>query len=143
MNLGWKWLGMAAAPLVVAPAIYSFVASLAPSAAVLASAQEATAKALEREGEDQAKVDPSLPAYRAVSGIAGNLNSIGSDTLNNLMTLWAEGFLKAYPNVQPEIEGKGSSTAPAALIAGTAHFGPMSRAMKQQEIDDFEKQFGY
>jgi phosphate transport system substrate-binding protein len=48
-----------------------------------------------------------------------------------------------YPNVQIEIEGKGSSTAPTALVAGTAHFGPMSRPMKAKEIDEFEKIYGY
>jgi phosphate transport system substrate-binding protein len=88
-------------------------------------------------------IDPALPEYRPVEGVSGNLKSIGSDTMNNEMTLWAEGFQAMYPNVQIEIEGKGSSTAPAALIAGTAHFGPMSRPMKAKEIDDFEKRFGY
>lgn len=88
-------------------------------------------------------VDPALPAYQAGSGVSGNLKSIGSDTLNNLMTLWAEGFQSAYPNVKIEIEGKGSSTAPPALIAGTAHFGPMSRPMKANEIEEFEGKFGY
>ena len=91
----------------------------------------------------QSKVDPALPAYKPVSGVSGNLKSIGSDTLNNLMTLWAEGFNAMYPNVKIEIEGKGSSTAPAALIAGTAQFGPMSRPMKAKEEDDFEKKYGY
>jgi phosphate transport system substrate-binding protein len=75
--------------------------------------------------------------------VSGNLKSIGSDTLNNLMTLWAEGFRQRYPNVQVEIEGKGSSTAPPAMVAGTAQFGPMSRPMRGQEIDAFEKKFGY
>ncbi len=88
-------------------------------------------------------IDPKLPDYKAASGVSGSLKSIGSDTLNNLMTLWAEGFKAAYPNVKIEIEGKGSSTAPPALIAGTAQFGPMSRPMKGKEIDDFEKKFGY
>ena len=88
-------------------------------------------------------VDPNLAAYKAVSGVSGSLKSIGSDTLNNLMTLWAEGFMAKYPNVKIEIEGKGSSTAPPALIAGTAQFGPMSREMKKAEIDGFEKKFGY
>lgn len=91
----------------------------------------------------QVKVDPVLPAYTPVSGISGNLVSIGSDTLNNLMTLWAEGFRKQYPNVKIEVEGKGSSTAPPALIAGTAQLGPMSRAMRKSEIDAFEKKYGY
>lgn len=89
------------------------------------------------------RVDEAVPAYAKVGGVSGNLNSIGSDTLNNLMTLWAEGFQKIYPNVRMQIEGKGSSTAPAALIAATAQIGPMSRAMKPTEIDDFEKKFGY
>ncbi|MDP3850116.1 MAG: phosphate ABC transporter substrate-binding protein [Luteolibacter sp.] len=92
---------------------------------------------------EQSHLDPALPDYKAVSGVSGNLNSIGSDTLNNLMTLWAEGFKNAYPNVNIQIEGKGSSTAPPALIEGTAQVGPMSRPMKAEEIDAFEKKFGY
>jgi phosphate transport system substrate-binding protein len=88
-------------------------------------------------------VDPAIPSYKKVGGISGNLNSIGSDTLNNLMTLWAENFKKEYPNVRIQIEGKGSSTAPPALISGTAQLGPMSREMKPSEIDEFEKKFGY
>lgn len=88
-------------------------------------------------------LDPKLPDYKQVGGVSGSLKSIGSDTLNNLMTLWAEGFRQRYPNVQIEIEGKGSSTAPPALVAGTAQFGPMSRPMRGQEIDAFEKKFGY
>jgi phosphate transport system substrate-binding protein len=89
------------------------------------------------------KVDPTLPEYTPVSGISGKLNSVGSDTLNNLMTFWAEEFKKIYPNVTIEIEGKGSGTAPPALIAGTSQLGPMSRKMKAEEIDAFEKKYGY
>lgn len=92
---------------------------------------------------DVLKVDPALPTYKAVSGVSGNLSSVGSDTLNNLMTFWAETFNKFYPNVKIQIEGKGSSTAPPALISGTAQLGPMSRPMKGTEIDVFEKKFGY
>jgi phosphate transport system substrate-binding protein len=91
----------------------------------------------------EAKVDAAIAAYQKTSGIAGNLSSIGSDTLNNVMTLWAETFRKEYPSVQVQVEGKGSSTAPPALIAGTAQLGPMSRAMKADELDAFEKKFGY
>ena len=91
----------------------------------------------------QVAVDPALKPYEKVSGVSGNLNSIGSDTLNNLMTLWAEGFRAIYPNVNIQIEGKGSSTAPPALIEGTAQLGPMSRAMKAAEIDAFEKKYGH
>ena len=88
-------------------------------------------------------LDPALKGYIKVSGVSGNINSIGSDTLNNLMTLWAEGFRKQYPNVKIQIEGKGSSTAPPALIEGTAQLGPMSRAMKNTELDAFERKFRY
>ncbi len=91
----------------------------------------------------QVKVDDNLSDYKPASGVSGSLKSIGSDTMNNLMSYWAEGFKKIYPSVQVEIEGKGSSTAPPALIQGTAQFGPMSRPMKAKEIDDFEKKFGY
>jgi phosphate transport system substrate-binding protein len=92
---------------------------------------------------EQLQVDPAIPAYSKTSGVSGNINSIGSDTMNNLMTLWCEGFTKDYPNVKCQIEGKGSSTAPPALIEGTAQFGPMSRPMKDKEKDEFEKKFGY
>jgi len=89
------------------------------------------------------KVDPKLTTYKKVSGVSGNLNSIGSDTLNNLMTYWVEGFNKKYPNVKIQVEGKGSTTAPPALIENTSQLGPMSREMKNEEMDKFEKKFGY
>jgi phosphate transport system substrate-binding protein len=90
-----------------------------------------------------AAVDSKLPDYKIVTGVSGNVNSIGSDTLNNLMTLWAEDFKKSYPNVNIQIQGAGSSTAPPALTEGTANFGPMSRAMKAEEIQAFEAKHGY
>jgi len=93
--------------------------------------------------EEPVRVDPALPKYEKTGGVSGTLNSIGSDTMNNLMTLWAEGFRKFYPNVKIQVEGKGSSTAPPALIAQTAQIGPMSRPMKDSERDQFEARFGY
>ena len=89
------------------------------------------------------QVDPSVPSYQKTSGVSGNINSVGSDTMNNMMALWAETFRKMYPNVKIQIEGKGSGTAPPALIAGASQFGPMSRAMKAAEIDQFEARYGY
>jgi phosphate transport system substrate-binding protein len=94
-------------------------------------------------GAHAAGIDPALKDYQKQSGVEGSLKSVGSDTLNNVMALWAEGFLKQYPSVKIEIEGKGSGTAPPALISGTAQFGPMSRPMKSGEMDDFEKKYGY
>jgi phosphate transport system substrate-binding protein len=94
-------------------------------------------------GAQALRVDPALPAYQRASGVSGSLSSVGSDTMNNMMTLWAETFKRFYPNVKIQVEGKGSSTAPAALIGGTAQFGPMSRPMRASEIDQFEAKYGY
>jgi len=88
-------------------------------------------------------IDSRYQAYQPTSGVSGSLKSVGSDTLNNVMTLWAEAYKAKYPSVQIEIEGKGSSTAPPALIAGTSQFGPMSRPMKAAESDAFESKYGY
>jgi phosphate transport system substrate-binding protein len=84
-----------------------------------------------------------LPEYQRVSGVSGTLSSIGSDTLANLMTLWTEEFKRQYPNVTIQVQAAGSSTAPPALTEGTASFGPMSRAMKDREIESFESRYGY
>ncbi len=89
------------------------------------------------------KVDPGLPAYKATTGVSGTIKSVGSDTMNNLMALWSDDFNKFYSNAKRAIEGKGSSTAPPAMISGSATFGPMSRPMKAKEQDAFEKAFGY
>jgi len=89
------------------------------------------------------KVDPALPEYSPTSGVSGNLSSVGSDTLANLMTLWAEAFKRAYPNVNVQIQAAGSSTAPPALTEGTSNFGPMSRKMKSKELEAFERRHGY
>jgi len=87
--------------------------------------------------------DANLPDYKTASGVTGNFSSVGSDTLNNLMTLWAEDFKRLYPSVNIQIQGAGSSTAPPALTEGTANFGPMSRQMKDQEVQAFEQKYGY
>ena len=92
---------------------------------------------------DEPRVDPNLPEYSEVSGVSGNLTSIGSDTLNNLMTLWAEDFNSFYPNINIQIQGAGTSTAPPALAEGTSNFGPMSRTMRDSEVAAFEEAHGY
>lgn len=89
------------------------------------------------------QVDPALPAYQKAAGVSGNFTSVGSDTLNNLMTLWAEEFKRLYPNVNIQIQGAGSSTAPPALTEGASNFGPMSRMMTAKEVEGFEKKHGY
>ena len=109
-------------------AIAAMVAAVAGSVLVNGQAQQ---------------VDSGLAPYQKTSGVSGTLNSVGSDTMNNMMTLWAETFRKFYPSVKIQVEGKGSSTAPPALIAGTSQFGPMSRQMRATEIDQFEAKYGY
>ncbi len=89
------------------------------------------------------EVDAGIPTYQKVNGISGNLSSVGSDTLANLMTLWAEEFNREYPNVNIQIQAAGSSTAPPALTEGTSNLGPMSREMKDDELVAFEDKYGY
>lgn len=93
--------------------------------------------------QNRAPVDEDLPRYVKVTGISGTLSSVGSDTLANLMTRWAEEFRRLYPNVNLQIQAAGSSTAPPALTEGTASLGPMSRLMKDNEISAFERRRGY
>ncbi len=98
---------------------------------------------LATSAQAQIQVDPKLPEYQPAEGVAGNISSVGSDTLANLMTLWAEEYKRLYPNVNIQIQAAGSSTAPPALTKGTSNLGPMSRKMKHKEIEAFEKRFGY
>ena len=88
-------------------------------------------------------IDKDLMEYKKTSGISGNLSSVGSDTLANMMTFWAEEFKRNYPSVNIQIQAAGSSTAPPALTEATSNLGPMSRKMKSKEIQSFEKKFGY
>ncbi|MEL0083345.1 MAG: substrate-binding domain-containing protein, partial [Gammaproteobacteria bacterium] len=109
--------------------------SVLAGAVALAVGTGSTAQAVE--------VDAAIAEYKVVSGVSGNLSSVGSDTLANLMTLWAEEFKRSYPNVNIQIQAAGSSTAPPALTEGTSNVGPMSRMMKDKEIEAFEKKYNY
>jgi phosphate transport system substrate-binding protein len=147
MTSGWTRL---ARPLIVAvPLLFAACASetpapgASPAGAAPATTLSAGASPAEAAPTGAVRVDPAISPYQPTSGISGNLSSVGSDTMNNLMTLWGETFSRYYPNVKLQVEGKGSSTAPPALISGTAQLGPMSRPMKPTEIDAFEKKFGY
>ncbi len=88
-------------------------------------------------------VDPALPAYKTTGSLSGQIKAVGSDTMGNLMTQWAEAFKALYPNVQIDVESKGSATAPPALIEGAPQIGPMSRPMEMGEIQAFTKKYGY
>jgi phosphate transport system substrate-binding protein len=88
-------------------------------------------------------LDQNLPSYQSVPGVAGELKSIGSDTLKNEMAGWAKGFMALYPGVKIDIQAQGSGTAPPALLAGASQLGPMSRPMSSQELDEFEAKYHY
>ena len=103
----------------------------------------ATSIVMPLQAQAGASVDPAIAPYQKASGVSGNLSSVGSDTLANLMTLWAEEFKRLYPNVNIQIQAAGSSTAPPALTEGTSNIGPMSRKMKNKELEAFERKFGY
>ncbi|WP_117235337.1 PstS family phosphate ABC transporter substrate-binding protein [Vibrio maerlii] len=90
-----------------------------------------------------ALAETQLPPYTKLSGVSGNVLSVGSDTLAGMTTLWAEEFKAIYPNVNLQVQASGSSTAPPALAEGTAQFGPMSRSMRAKEIEAFERNYGY
>ncbi len=112
--------------------------SPAPTTGTAPAASEAPASSAVSDA-----LDSALAPYEKSTGVSGTLTAVGSDTMNNLATLWAESFQRLYPAVRIQVEGKGSSTVPPALIQGTAQIGPMSRAMSRSEIDAFEKAFGY
>lgn len=119
--------------------------SAAVQSAPVQSKQQLSEQAVPEQLQSEAKLQqsPERFKYAKVSGVSGNLSSIGSDTLANMMTRWGEGFRYLYPNVNPQVQAAGSSTAPPALIAGTSQLGPMSRAMKPSEVDAFVRRYGY
>jgi len=95
------------------------------------------------EAAAQRKIDPGISSYKPQVNVSGNLNAVGSDTMINLMSLWGEGFKKLHPNLKFQVEGKGSGTAPPALIEGTSQLGQMSRKMKSSEVDKFQNKYGF
>ena len=125
----------------------SFSSAPAPALCLAATAiafqGETRTEGDESAEEGEIVIDPRLPRYEGTRGVAGSINCVGSDTMNNLLHLWNQGFVEVYPNVVTEGEGKGSASAPPALIEGSATFGPMSRPMKAEEIDAFVEEFGY
>jgi phosphate transport system substrate-binding protein len=88
-------------------------------------------------------VDPQLPVYTPVAVGSARIKSVGSDTLGDLVRNWAQAFTKLDPNVKIEVDSQGSSTAPPALLDGVSQIGPMSRPMRSEEYEPFEKKYGY
>ena len=57
--------------------------------------------------DDAIKLDPNLKAYSKVTGVSGNLNSIGSDTLNNLMSCGRKASASNIPTSKFKSRAKG------------------------------------
>lgn len=90
-----------------------------------------------------AAVDPALPRYEPSTPVDGTLRFAGSDTMGNIAARWTDLFRGSHPGVQPQVEAKGSSIGPPALMENRAQFAPMSRAMSHEEVDRFVATFGY
>jgi ABC-type phosphate transport system substrate-binding protein len=69
------------------------------------------------------KVDSSIKGYAKTADVSGNLNSIGSDTLNNLMTLWAEAFPEATIEGQDPDRRERLVDGASGAHLGTAQLG--------------------
>jgi phosphate transport system substrate-binding protein len=78
-------------------------------------------------------VDSAIPHYTKVDNVSGELDSVGSDTLTDVMVLCSREFRNIYPQVAIHLEDKGSATASPALIEGRSQLAPMSRLMTQDE----------
>jgi phosphate transport system substrate-binding protein len=94
-------------------------------------------------GSSDVAVDPDLPRYRPIESLSGTLRAAGSDTMLQLQSLMAEEFRRLYPQVAFELEGKGSSTAPPALLENAIQIANMSRRIFGREQDAFEDRYGY
>ncbi len=88
------------------------------------------------------QVDPTLPRYAPGPELPGQLRSMGSDTLNNLMTVWAEAFDRHHPGARVEVEGKGGGTAFGAMVGDHRHFGPAARPFSEEQIEQIRSRHG-
>ena len=89
------------------------------------------------------KLDSVLPYYETGSRVSGTIKSVGSDTMDTLMTQWAERFERYYRKASVEIDSAGAGYAMPALIEGVAQFAPMARDANADEIEGFEDRYGY
>jgi len=71
-------------------------------------------------------------------GKSNTIANIGSDTMVNLASSWAEGYRRTNKSVSVEVGGGGSGTGVTALIEGTAQIANCSRTFEAKEIADFK-----
>ena len=91
----------------------------------------------------QSEASAELPEYSPADLGEGKLSSVGSDSMDGLVGLWVDAYREYQPQVVVQVVSRGSATAPAALIEGTADIGPMARTMKANEVEVFRTQYGF
>ncbi len=89
-----------------------------------------------------ATAESALRKYRPVWSLNGKVTVVGSGTLEAELTGLADNFQQIYRGVEVAVEKTGTGSAPAALAAGTAQIGVMSRLMTRAEIAMIEEKFG-
>ena len=89
------------------------------------------------------ELDAKLPAYQPTKQISGSLLIAGSDTMHPLTEAWAAELRRLYPSVTATVKSGGSEAGLALLFEGKAQVAAMSRKMRQQEIVEFKREFGY
>ncbi len=89
------------------------------------------------------KVDGNLPSYKPTTGVSGQVNVVGSDTLSPIVNLWFSGFQKLHPNVTVKSTAEGSTAGVLALLEGESLVASMSREMSKSEMVAFQGKFGY
>ncbi len=90
-----------------------------------------------------ATLDPALKPYEPTMKVAGEIRSVGADTMEALTKLWIEGFSKVQPGATFTMEAKASGTAVPGLTEGRADIGPCAREVLPRELGPFEQKFGY
>jgi phosphate transport system substrate-binding protein len=67
------------------------------------------------------------------------IEDTGSDTIVNLALAWAEAYQTVQPDVRISVSGGGSGTGIAALINQTTDIANASRKIKDEEVQNAEK----
>ena len=91
----------------------------------------------------QVVLDPNLPYYRPVENLSGELKLGGSNTMSHIAAGWIDSFTQFYPDVKISIEVNGSRQAVKDVASGTTQIGLLSRTVYREEVEAFQKQFGY
>jgi phosphate transport system substrate-binding protein len=91
----------------------------------------------------QVSAADTIPPYEPLTGLLGNITSIGDATTTNLAARAITEFRRIYPNVTHNATAGLTSIGAVALLRGQADIVPMSRPFTPAEIAAFQKKFGY